>query len=383
MPPGRPIGHNTSDLKKLFEKYEEKIVKDGRIVSPKSEIWSHICQTHSINKKSKAIYTAALRWLSKTRKDAESESENQTQNENDVSVETSMECTDKSSSYDESTPPKKNGVKFQIHFSSKQWNTIKPAEISYARKRKGSHKSGIRKYRTLQPGLWTDVFSKEIAKKKDIPCEFIFKNNKCYLTGETFVKIQGQCSICSSVLSGIIKKEPDEDEPATVIVKIHGIKYRRHKNKTAKVKVTAQVAESLYTQKKPATTIRRRLLKQSAQMFRTPTGRIMSANAIRCGQYRQRKKQKIDTCPFTSLTYLKSSNLYKDSIQRINYDPFAVFYATPDQIKLYQAYKKRNPNTRVSCDATGGLTHKLGMICCLQTKKIQNRTNYFFSKTTI
>lgn len=199
----------------------------------------------------------------------------------------------------------------------------------------------MRKYRSLQPGLWTEIFSKEIAEKKDVPCEFIFKNNKCYATGETFVKIQGKCSICSSVLAAVIKNEPEEDEPVKVIVKIFRINVNRHKNKTAKVKVTKKTAQRLYTQKKPATVIRRNLLKQSSQMFRAPTGRIMTANAIRCGQYRQRKKQKIDSCPFTALTYLKSSNTYKNCIQRVNYDPFAVFYATPDQIKLYQEYKKQ------------------------------------------
>lgn len=95
--------------------------------------------------------------------------------------------TDKSSSHEEFSSPKDKGIKFNIQFSSKQWNTIKPIEVSYVRKHKASHKSGVRKYRSLQPGLWTEVFSKEIAKRKDIPCEFIFKNNKCYSTGETFV----------------------------------------------------------------------------------------------------------------------------------------------------------------------------------------------------
>lgn len=152
-----------------------------------------------------------------------------------------------------------------------------------------------------------------------------------------------------------------KENDVKVKAKVFGIKVHRHKKKTAKIKVTKNIANRVYAQTKPATVIRRNLLKKTSEMFQAPTGRVMTANAIRCGQYRQRKKQKIDSDPFTALTYLKSSNTYKDCIQRINYAPFAVFYATPDQIKLYQAFKKRNPITKVSCDATGGLTHKLGV----------------------
>lgn len=387
MSRGRPENKDKIDLEELFAKYEEKIVENGRIVFPQSEVWSFIRTTHSIDKKEKTIYTAAQRWLKQTQKQADCEQENLLQSENDISIETSMECTDKSSSHEEFNSPKclADTLKFYVQFSSKQWNTIKPVEKSYARNQKGSKKTGVRKYQTLQSGLWTDLFSKEIAKRRDVPCEFAFINNKVYSTGETFIKIQGKCSLCKSHLVAVIKDEPEEDEPVKVLVKIYGIEARRHSKKIAKVKVTSKIAEKLYAQKKPATVVRRNLLKKSAQMFRAPTGRIMSANAVRCGQYRQRKKQKLDSCPFTALTYLKSSNKYKNCIQRINYDPLAVFYATPEQIKLYQEYKKRNPITTVSCDATGGLTHKLGMFTILsklyfQYEKNQNLFIPFFLK---
>lgn len=115
------------------------------------------------------------------------------------------------------------------------------------------------------------------------------------------MKIQGKCSICNSILAAVIKNEPEEDEPVNFIVKIYGMNARRHSKKITKVKVTPQIAEKVYTQRKPATVVRRNLLKKSAQMFRAPTGRFMTANAIRCGQYRQRKKQKIDSCPLLLL----------------------------------------------------------------------------------
>lgn len=89
---GRPEEKETKDLEALFTEFEEQIVQDGRVIPPRSEIWSHIRTKYSIDKKNKAIYTAATRWLKKTQKPAECEIENQTHTENDVSIETSMEC---------------------------------------------------------------------------------------------------------------------------------------------------------------------------------------------------------------------------------------------------------------------------------------------------
>lgn len=47
-------------------------------------------------------------------------------------------------------------------------------------------------------------------------------------------------------------------------------------------------------------------------------------------------------------------------IQRIGLDPFYVLYCTPEQQKLFHAYHKKNKLFKVSCDATGGLVHKIG-----------------------
>lgn len=99
---------------------------------------------------------------------------------------------------------------------------------------------------------------------------------------------------------------------------------------------------------------------KSASLFKKPIGRVVTANAIRCSRYRRKKKEKLSPCIYTSLEYLKWSSKYMNCIDMIGMDPFVVSYTTPDQLKLYSAYKKKNPFTKMSGDSTGNVAHRLG-----------------------
>lgn len=137
---------------------------------------------------------------------------------------------------------------------------------------------------------------------------------------------------------------------------------KKHESVAKNIKLTSKAAQKVYLQGKTGTTIRRNMLKQSSKMFLAPTSRIMTVNAVRCGQYRQRQKEKLSDCPITSLTYMKSSNLFTNCIHRIGNDPFFVFYCTPEQTKLFSEFKKKNKIFKVSCDATGGVVHPIGNV---------------------
>lgn len=99
---------------------------------------------------------------------------------------------------------------------------------------------------------------------------------------------------------------------------------------------------------------------KSASMFKEPLGRVVTANAIRCKRYRNKKKEKLSDCPYYALEYLKWSSKYMNTIHHIGMDPFMTFWTSPDQLKLYKIYKKKNRYTKLSGDASGGMVHKLG-----------------------
>lgn len=285
-------------------------------------------------------------------------------NVHNISVETSFhESSSEASLYtSDDCTQKKCAKKIRIQISAKVWRTIAPVEVLNKRTREGSHKTGARKYVTLQPGLWTNGFSNEIAKHEDIPCSWVFKRNKCYLSGEKFLIFEGKCNTCSASLVGLMKNKPEEDELANIDIQISSINPELHKKVSKKVKLTSKTVQQLSSQNKTATVISRNLLKDSSQMFAEPTARNVTANSIRCARYRQRVNDKISSCPITALSYLKASNLYMNCIQRISFDPFYIFYSTPEQKKMFNEFIKKNKTFKVSCDATGGIVHKIGKI---------------------
>lgn len=102
------------------------------------------------------------------------------------------------------------------------------------------------------------------------------------------------------------------------------------------------------------------MMAKATSIFVEPRGRVVTANAIRCKKYRLKLKKKLSPCIYKSLEYLKWSSKYMNSIHMIGLDPFVVSYTTPDQLKLYSAYKKKNKYTKMSGDSTGNVAHKLG-----------------------
>lgn len=203
-------------------------------------------------------------------------------------------------------------------------------------------------------------------KRPQVPCAWSFVSNRCHSSGETYLTIHAKCKMCGAVLSGEMENEPSPNDPIEIQIEIRSFDAIRHGNVEMKnVRIGGEYAKSLYGTNKAASAIRRDTLRKKASIFKRPYGRVPTANAIRCGKHRQRIKEKLSICPYTALSYLKASTKYMNTIHHIGYDPISVIYRSPGQIKLYEAYKKKNKFTEIICDATGSVAHKLGKISVL------------------
>lgn len=202
---GRPKSKFASELETLFEEYEEDIFSNGKLLPPSNAIWRDLRDKCSMEKTEKSIYTAALKWY---KKQTSSDNKNDAKegDVNDISVETSFnQSLDTSESSNDSSPGS-NAKKIEIKISAKVWRTIAPKETTSKRIREGSHNTGIRKYMCLEPGLWTDIFANEISKHDEIPCSWVFKRNKCYVSGSKFLEFEGKCNSCNAIIKGTLKK---------------------------------------------------------------------------------------------------------------------------------------------------------------------------------
>lgn len=200
-------------------------------------------------------------------------------------------------------------------------------------------------------------------KRKDIPCEWSFEENRCYYSGEEFVTIRAKCKLCSAYLCGVIEKEPTENEPVNLMFEVRGLNEKKHeKAEPKKVRIGGEYAKSVYETNKKPSAVRRDIMRKKGELFKKPYGRVPTANAIRCGKYRLRQKEKLSDDPYKALQYLKASTKYMDTIQFIGQDFFSCIYSSPAQLKMYKAYKRKNRFTIITCDSSGGVVHKLGKI---------------------
>lgn len=357
---GRPQSVRTTVIHNLLDENELQVIKDNKIVPPRSPIWDTLYS--SLNKiyrpsNAKAIYTSALKWLEAKSKINESS----VYNLNAVSVCETTASNDSNVTNNESLTYNGNKdsiIKFKIELSYKVWETISPVNKDYVRKRGAN----VRTYHVLKTGVWCNVILDAVTKKRrEIPCAWSFQTNKCYLSGDVYLTIRAKCNMCGAILCGGMENEPVENDPVYIKFEIRAFDARRHKNiDTKNVRIGGEYAKSLYQTNKPASAIRRDTLRKKASLFAKPFGRVPSANAIRCGKYRQRQKEKISTCPYTALSYLKASTKFMNTIHDIGYDPFSVIYRSPAQVKLYKTYKKKNKFTEMTCDASAGVANRLG-----------------------
>lgn len=282
----------------MFVLNEKCIMKQNKVVEPKSVIWTNLRKKlpDNITITEKALYTADLKWWRNY--------QNETQNNIlDDSSHSSHNFTSASSEIDLSPVVEQKGAfKFNIELSANVWDTIKPVTKIYSRKNEETQ-NGVRSYEVLRPGVWSNVILDHVTKKRrDIPCVWVFETNKCHREDDFFFKLKAKCKMYCSVLLGTLENEPEEREPVNITFEAISLDLSRHNNAEPKnVKIGEQYAKEVYGKNKPATVIRRSLLRKKASLFTRPYGRVSSANAIRCAKFRRRQKEKLSTCPVEAI----------------------------------------------------------------------------------
>lgn len=333
-------------IHQIFDETVFSIVKGDKIVSEKEgiDIYKQIQSDERINfaMTTKAIYTEALKWFKSKNLEA-CASSSKLEDIDDKFKEISFEASESSESHvgsdDEFFETRSSEVVFTVSLSYEVWETIQPIPKECIRNDK-SHKTHLRTYYVLQPGVWTNVLSERICRHpKKIICTWSFKRCKVHMNSSVkFITISGKCTTCDATLMGYVEKEPKESENVQFCFKMFGFDEKKHAEGRRNVRIGGTKAKELFTSKKSSSVLRAELINQSdAQMFEQPIDRDVSANAIRCGQYRQRQSKKLSNDPMQALEYLKESNAYSAIIHMISLSPASVIYGSPNQFKLYDA----------------------------------------------
>lgn len=346
-------------IQKLSE-HKDEIIVNNKVVPPSNKIWLAIHESLGCKSSAKRIYSDALRWYASQNNGDSAESGDDIF---DLSIEASDSDAAENDENSENEKCKHSDLKFTISLTHQTWTTIQPMPVEHRRNDK-THESNIRVYHRLAPGLWTNVLIDRIAQHRiDIPCTFAFKRCKVYESGRRYIVVSAKCTTCKAMLMGEVTNKPGEsDDFVKFKFAVRNFNAKIHETQRKSVRIGGSVANELFTSSKKASVLKRELIKKSnAKMFEQDKGRTVTENAIRCGQSRHRQNQKISTDPLTSIQLMKASNAYGPMIHFLAVDPFSVFYASQNQFMLFDAYKKKNKYTKISCDATGSIVHKLRM----------------------
>lgn len=358
----KPTKFPLDELYKLFEKHEKIIVTNGKVLRPADDFWKKFKDDNNIGSSKKGIYNDALKWL-KGREQKKKKTLVTSKRINDNIVTSDSEFQQESSESSEwvssVSESSENEIKFSIKLTYNLWSLIEPELRSCKDK---SHKSGVRQYLALKPGLWSSVFVEKLAEhKEDIICDWSFDSAKVTPDGEYYVRINADCINCKAQFFAFLDKKPIQNEELVFKCIVKNFNEAGHLNGNKRVRVSKSQAKELATSKKPAVVLHRELASKSGQMFQRAKGRVPSSNAIRIMQSRNRGKERISPDTFVALKYLKKSSKYAQTIHSIGFSPFSVIYGSSNQFLLYNMYQKKNSITRISGDATGSVVRKIGM----------------------
>lgn len=250
------------ELEHLFEQHKDEIIlDDDRILRPGEPFWEKLKPLNKIGSSAKSIHTDAKRWQQKIR-DSEKKDRNYRKQSNDFDDLLEEESSDNEvESSDESIiSATKNDIQFFIKLSHNIWKLIEPIPCSCHRLADKTHSSSVRKYLVLRPGMWSSVFMEKIAEhRKNIICDWSFKNSRVSNNGKYYVTINANCINCESKLFAFLKTKPNESEEVVFTCTIKGFDETRHNERSKKVKVYGSQAQSLATSKQPAIVLHRQL----------------------------------------------------------------------------------------------------------------------------
>lgn len=364
---GKPSIFPTKQKDQIFQDYLNLFEENGKVPAKSDGIWSKIKSDYKLPEAVTlaSIYTAMLKKfnsLKAEKSDQTKQDTHSTQAKDDKEADKSNDSLDAGLNESNESPDKKYRQTFTIDIETSVWKRIEPRSAIYHREVENARRNIDRTYHILPPGVWTYVLSKVIAnKRKDIPCRWGFKRAKVYENGINYIELTAKCVTCKARLKGTLKNKPETPlKRIRFMFTVSKIDEKLHQENIFQknVRIGGEEGRSLSEQKGPATLVRRDLLSQSIEMFQTTPARIPTANAIRCTRHNVKKQERIDSCPIKALEILKQS-FYDKWIRSIGSDPFFCTYVNTDQIILYKVYKKKNQFTKISCDATGSIAHKL------------------------
>lgn len=148
-------------------------------------------------------------------------------------------------------------------------------------------------YFRLKPYEWTTLINEHVFEQTKITCRITYKRTKINPEGVTFLKIDGTCNFCGSILKGKIESQPMDNSRVIIQCTLEGL----FKNCDSRMKRRMigkkrdDYLEKLSKHNMSAAYVQRLEAKQIMEYGDPEPSHLPSLNAVRVMKYKDSKKK--------------------------------------------------------------------------------------------
>jgi len=221
----------------------------------------------------------------------------------------------------------------------------------------------------LKPGVWTDVLSAIIYETHNINCAWSFKSHELTTceSSKHFFTFTAYCSedMCKTKMTGEVLRYKDFPNPLehgmNINLYLEGnyevphLKKRRFGGKRRE-----DVSKNLIETNTSSTRYRKDEAKLLCKnMFDSESPLLPRLETIRKAKSEQKCKDRHDPQEIISLNIMQNCSPWQDIIHTLSFQPFVLHYWTPDQLRVYNSFIKKEQAAKICIDATGDIVKKI------------------------
>lgn len=350
MKRGRKTDISTEEIRRELISHKYDILQNNTLIKSSNILWKNLIEKYKWNITPKALWTRLHKYSPNFDNFFESVSKHD-HITHLLSEEDNYTSEDQFSNSDDSDLNEANNTVniYSIFVSAEMWNEIQ-------------RNDGIKN--KLKPGVWTDTFSEIIYKTHSINCAWSYKTHEVTTSesSEYFLVFSAICTDkkCNTKMKGEVLRHKNYLDPSiyglTIILHLK-VNYKvPHKKRRLGGERRKKVSSYLLETNTTSSKYRKDQAKILCKNLFDPESKLLPRlETIRKAKSEQYGKNRFDSDELISLNIMQNCNPWQQIIHSLGFQPFFVHYWSPEQLRVYNSYVKKDMAPKICIYATGNV----------------------------